>query len=81
MTYAISGDGFLRHMVRSIVGTLVEVGRGRQPSSWVGEVLAARDRRFCALREKRCGSYDIKGSDICRLAPPSSDDETTMRPL
>ena len=44
LTYAISGDGFLRHMVRSIVGTLVDVGRGRQPSSWVGEVLASRDR-------------------------------------
>ena len=44
LTYAISGDGFLRHMVRSIVGTLVEVGRGRQTSSWVGEVLASRDR-------------------------------------
>jgi tRNA pseudouridine38-40 synthase len=44
LTYEISGDGFLRHMVRSIVGTLVEVGRGRQPSSWVGEVLASRNR-------------------------------------
>ena len=44
LTYAISGDGFLRHMVRTIIGTLVDVGRGRQPSSWVGEVLASRDR-------------------------------------
>ena len=44
LTYVISGDGFLRHMVRSIVGTLVEVGRGRQPSAWLGEVLASRDR-------------------------------------
>jgi len=44
LTYEISGDGFLRHMVRSIIGTLVEVGRGRQSSSWVGEVLASRDR-------------------------------------
>jgi tRNA pseudouridine38-40 synthase len=31
-------------MVRIIVGTLVEIGRGRQPVDWIGVVLASRDR-------------------------------------
>ena len=43
--YQISGEGFLRHMVRNIVGSLVEIGRGRFPSAWLEEVLASRDRR------------------------------------
>jgi tRNA pseudouridine38-40 synthase len=44
LTYEIVGDGFLRHMVRAIVGTLVEVGRGRRPAEWMAEVLASRNR-------------------------------------
>ena len=44
VTYEISGNGFLRYMVRNIVGTLVEVGRGHRPAEWVGEVLCSRDR-------------------------------------
>ena len=36
---------FLRKMVRTIVGTLLEVGRGKRPPEWVDEVLEARDRR------------------------------------
>ena len=39
------GEGFLRGMVRSIAGALAEVGRGKRPPEWVGEVLRARDRR------------------------------------
>ena len=41
----IEADGFLYNMVRNIVGTLVVVGRGKRPPAWVGQVLAARDRR------------------------------------
>jgi tRNA pseudouridine38-40 synthase len=38
-------NGFLRHMVRNIVGTLVEIGRGRIPSGKIREILESRDRK------------------------------------
>ena len=41
----IEANGFLYNMVRTIVGTLVDVGRGARPESWPGEVLRAMDRR------------------------------------
>lgn len=40
----VTGNAFLHNMVRTIVGTLAEVGRGHRPVEWVGEVLEARDR-------------------------------------
>jgi tRNA pseudouridine38-40 synthase len=45
ITIDVAGDGFLYNMVRTIVGTLVEVGRGTRGVHWPAEVLAARDRR------------------------------------
>ena len=41
----VEADGFLYNMVRSITGTLVEVGKGKWPISKVAEVIAAEDRR------------------------------------
>jgi tRNA pseudouridine38-40 synthase len=41
-------EGFLRGLARSIAGALAEVGRGRRPPEWVGEVLEAHDRRRAA---------------------------------
>ena len=46
ITIEIEADGFLYNMVRAIVGTLVEVGRGSRPESWPVEVLHAQDRRL-----------------------------------
>ena len=40
----LSADSFLHHMVRNIVGSLVEVGRAAQPVSWMADLLAGRDR-------------------------------------
>jgi len=38
-------EGFLRGLARGIAGALAEVGRGRRPPEWVGELLRSRDRR------------------------------------
>jgi len=40
----ISADRFLHHMVRNLVGSAVEVGRGARPPDWMEGVLRARDR-------------------------------------
>ncbi len=43
--FRLSGSGFLYNMVRIIVGTLIEVGRGVYPPEYVAEILSAKDRR------------------------------------
>ncbi|MDC0947794.1 tRNA pseudouridine(38-40) synthase TruA [Gammaproteobacteria bacterium] len=42
--FDVTANAFLQHMVRNIVGSLVEVGLGRRDPDWIAEVLAARDR-------------------------------------
>lgn len=40
----VEGPGFLRHMVRNLVGSLLEVARGRREPEWIATLLARRDR-------------------------------------
>ncbi len=42
----VTANRFLRKMVRTLVGTLLEVGWGKRPPEWIDEVLEARDRRL-----------------------------------
>lgn len=44
IVYTIEAEGFLRYMVRTIVGTLIEVGRGKCPPERVEEIFDRRDR-------------------------------------
>jgi tRNA pseudouridine38-40 synthase len=44
--FHVEGTAFLKHMVRNIVGSLVEVGKGKQPPQWIAEVLASKDRKL-----------------------------------
>ena len=45
ITIEITANGFLRQMVRNIVGTLVEIGRGRMEPEEMKKILMAKDRR------------------------------------
>jgi tRNA pseudouridine38-40 synthase len=46
--FLIGANAFLHHMVRNIVGTLVYVGMGKHPPSWVRDVLESRERTLAA---------------------------------
>jgi tRNA pseudouridine38-40 synthase len=49
IVYRVIGSGFLKQMVRNIVGSLVDVGRGRLKVSSFAELLSTRDRRSAGV--------------------------------
>ncbi len=51
----VVGNAFLHSMVRTIVGTLAQVGVGRREPGWVADVLAARDRNAAGETAPACG--------------------------
>jgi tRNA pseudouridine38-40 synthase len=57
LLFAIRGDGFLYHMVRNIVGTLVEVGKGKMTPQAFREALLAKDRRQAGKTAPPQGLY------------------------
>jgi tRNA pseudouridine38-40 synthase len=44
LVYRVRGNGFLHHMVRNLVGTMLEVGRGQLQAEDIPDILAARSR-------------------------------------
>lgn len=70
----VEADGFLYNMVRNIVGTLYEVGRGRRSEAWPAEVLAARDRTVAGQAAPPHGLYldYVEFSQDNGPAPPES---------
>lgn len=53
----IKANAFVHHMVRNIVGSLMEIGCGNQPENWMAELLAAKDRTLAAATAKADGLY------------------------
>ena len=57
LTYTVRGDGFLHHMVRNLVGTFLQVGKGALEMDDVARILEARDRRVAGPTAPACGLY------------------------
>lgn len=57
IVFDLTANGFLHHMVRNIVGSLVYVGSGRQPATWMQTLLAARNRNDAAPTFDAAGLY------------------------
>ena len=60
LVFRISGSGFLHHMVRNIVGTLVEIGRGSLAPSDLTRILEARDRTAAGPTAPARGLYLVE---------------------
>lgn len=78
LVWRFTGDGFLRHMVRNIVGTVVETGLGRRRPDEMSALLASRDRRSAGPTAPAHGltlvSVDYGGPPD-PAAAPAFDDE------
>lgn len=57
LLFDFRANGFLHHMVRNLVGTLVYIGNGRRPASWMRELLELRDRSAGAPTFAAAGLY------------------------
>jgi len=60
LEFEISGEGFMRYMVRSLVGTLVEVGRGQRPAADLGRLLETPDRSAAGRTAPAHGLFLVK---------------------
>lgn len=69
--FRIRGNAFLHHMVRNLVGSFLQIGRGRQKPEWMGGLLASRNRQLAAPTFMPDGLYLSKITYPEEFAIPS----------
>ncbi|WP_207428221.1 tRNA pseudouridine(38-40) synthase TruA [Pedobacter sp. SYSU D00535] len=60
LIFHVSADRFLRNMVRAIVGTLVEIGRGKAAVESIHQIIESKDRSNAGTSVPACGLYLTK---------------------
>lgn len=70
--FHLRANAFLHHMVRNLVGSLVYIGKGKHPPTWIDELLSCRDRKLAAPTFAPDGLYLAGvGYDPCWNLPAS----------
>ena len=69
----LRANAFLHHMVRNIVGSLIQVGNGNRPEMWMAELLASRERELAAPTFSPDGLYLAKVDYDARWGLPASE--------
>jgi tRNA pseudouridine38-40 synthase len=55
--FEIKGNGFLHHMVRNIIGSLLDIGRGKKDSDYIQQLITQKDRRLASKTAAANGLY------------------------
>jgi tRNA pseudouridine38-40 synthase len=76
--FDFSANAFLHHMVRNMIGALVAIGAGKEPPSWMGELVAARDRTRSAPTFAPDGLYFAGADYDARFGLPATVREVRL---
>lgn len=69
----IKANAFLHHMVRNIIGSLVVIGAGEEPVTWMQALLDSKDRTLAAATAKPDGLYFVDVDFPAEYALPESE--------
>lgn len=69
----IAANAFLLHMVRNIVGSLLEIGSGKHEVSWMAEIFAAKNRQIAAATAPSDGLYLVDATYPAQFRVPRPD--------
>lgn len=55
--FTVTANAFLHHMIRNMVGVLLEIGKQQRPTTWAADVLASKDRKSASITAQAAGLY------------------------
>jgi tRNA pseudouridine38-40 synthase len=76
--FTFKANAFLHHMVRNLMGALMDVGKGNHAPEWMPELLRQRDRRLAPATFQAAGLYLARADYPESFALPSQDPLTSL---